>query len=75
MTADEAIARWAALGQSGLVVSVACGLSRGRFAWSVDVLTHDGRAFEMPIEARSFAAAVAIAETETLRHGWRGAAS
>ena len=75
MTADEAIARWAALGQTGLVVSVACGLSDGRFAWSVDVLTRDGRAFEMPMAARSFTHAVAIAETETLRRGWRGAAS
>ena len=65
------IDRLEVLGRLGFLVSVACGPSgRSPFQWSVTVRTREGRAFERPFAADSFAQAITIAELEIAKRGW-----
>jgi hypothetical protein len=66
-----AVNRMEALGRAGVTVSVVCGPSGGRFAWSVDVLgARIGQVFQQPFAAKDFAHAIEIADQEIARRGW-----
>lgn len=71
--AESALARMESLGREGFTVSVCCGPCGSRvFAWTVSVLSPDGRQeFDQPFAARDFEHAVWIAETEIAARGWR----
>jgi hypothetical protein len=75
MTDDDSdltnINRMEALGRAGLTISVCCGPCGARpFAWTVHVLSREGREFEEPFLATSFEHAMDIAEVETAQRGW-----
>jgi hypothetical protein len=59
------------LGRAGFTVSVCCGpCGASPFAWTVQVLSLDGREFDRPYAAHSFAHAIEIAVAEIHRRGW-----
>lgn len=60
-----------AIGRAGLTISVCCGPSGAQpFRWSVQVMARNGREFDQPFAAETFAHAVAIAVTEIATRGW-----
>ena len=68
LTVQERMER---IAQAGLTVSVCCGPSGSKpLAWSVQVLSRDGREFDVPFEARDLSHAVDIAEVEIAERGW-----
>lgn len=67
----DLIARWEALGQKGLTVSICYGPSGTRgLLYSVQVLSASGEEFNQPFAAASFEQAIWIAETESENRGW-----
>jgi len=66
-----AIERMEALGREGFTVSVCFGPTPTGVAWSVQVLSRDGREFARPFKALSFSHAMEIAEIEITKRKWR----
>jgi len=75
MPPSDPVAQLEQLGRAGVLVSIACGpCGYLPFAWSVSAMSRDGREFQQPYRADSFAHAVEIAHTEVTRRGWTDAA-
>lgn len=65
-------ARWIALGDAGVIVSICYGPSGSarQNRWTVQAMGPNGDEFDLPYSARDAAHAIEIAEIEAKRRGW-----